>query len=52
MAEDKQKLSPTEWKSVTDYVVELSQRMNQAVSAPSDSPKGDDRVCEAKKTSD
>jgi hypothetical protein len=34
MSQDKQTLSPTEWKSVTDYVIELSQCMTQAVSSP------------------
>jgi len=32
---DKQTLSPTEWKAVTDCLVELGQRMVQASSSPS-----------------
>jgi hypothetical protein len=34
MSKDDQTLSPTEWKAVTDCVVELSQRMVQASSSP------------------
>jgi hypothetical protein len=35
---DKQTLSPTEWKAVTDCVVELGQRMVQASSSPQSPP--------------
>jgi len=40
MPQDKKTLSPAEWQSVSDYVVELSQRMSQASSSPSDSQIG------------
>jgi len=37
MTQEKQTLSPTERKSVTEYVIELSQRAAQAVSSAQDS---------------
>jgi len=30
MIEDKQTLSPTEWKSVSDHLMELSEKVQQA----------------------
>jgi hypothetical protein len=32
-ADEKQTLSPIEWKSVSDYVMELSERMEKATSS-------------------
>jgi hypothetical protein len=40
MSEEKQTLSPTEWKSVTEYVIELSQRLADAVSPDSKNGSG------------
>ncbi len=40
MSQDKQPVSPSEWRSVTDYVIELSQRVAQALSAPPASQSG------------
>jgi hypothetical protein len=49
MTQDRQILSPAEWKSVTDHVVELSQRMVQAVSSPP--PVGREPAAEGEKKS-
>lgn len=39
MSKDLQTLSPDEWQSVSDYVVELSQRVTEASISPSDRAK-------------
>jgi hypothetical protein len=52
MSKDKQTLSPTEWKSVTDCVIELSQRMVQASSPPPPSQNGNDNGNGEKKKND
>ena len=44
---DDKTLSPTEWKSATDYVVELSQRVVEASSASKNETSQDRKKCNA-----
>jgi hypothetical protein len=46
MDEDRQTLSPTEWNSVTNLVIELNQRMTEAVSSSPLQEEVNARRCE------
>jgi hypothetical protein len=39
MAEQKQTFSPAEWKSVSDYLIELSERVQQATNRTVSEPR-------------